>query len=273
MLLFGKSVYFRNNPDYSLGGSPKRYHSIEDGGGGGTNTRNNSISEFIDDAIHKTISNQAKMDLWEVDNREAQELKEKTGLNLQGYVHKLENYGLRHLWNRHSNEKGKIKDAVSITEDDLLKIPHILANYDDVSLSPNKNGAGNEVLIYSKKYNDIIYYLEEIRSGKKELVPQTLYKNKSGNVSMLPKNPRDLTSETFLPQHNNSKLDTESQGLKLDKSLKLVKRTEIERLTEREKKNKPPIRLITRHKTEIERLRDKETRSRQARITTGSTIF
>jgi hypothetical protein len=164
------------------------------------------VSDFVDKSIlEKGVSGkaipQSKIDLWKVSSGEVETLKEKTGLNLDGYTHKLENYGLQYALNGHSNTKiEERRGLIPITKDDLKNIPDVLKNYDNVEYS-GKNQVGRDVIIYSKKVNGYIIYVEEIRAKNKELIPQTMYKKKSGNETM-PK--ADLiqvsTPEATLPQ-------------------------------------------------------------------------
>ena len=113
-----------------------------------------------------------------VDAREAVKIKEKTGLDLEGYNHSITNMDIQHIYNKHGDEKAEnFRGQRAVTERDILLIPEITKNYDDVMLSPQKNkSTQQEVLVYRKKIGDEFVYLETI-SGKnsKELRSNTMW--------------------------------------------------------------------------------------------------
>ena len=113
-----------------------------------------------------------------VDAQEATKLKEKTGLDLEGYNHTITNMDIQHIYNKHGDEKAEnFRGQRAVTEKDILLIPEITKNYDDVMLSPQKNkSTQQEVLVYRKKIGDEFVYLETI-SGKKskELRSNTMW--------------------------------------------------------------------------------------------------
>lgn len=60
-----------------------------------------------------------------------------------------------------------------------MRIPDIVSDYD--SLSTDKNKRGQDLIIYSKSFNqDNTYYVEEIRLGRHELAACSIYKKKKG---------------------------------------------------------------------------------------------
>ncbi|MDO4433593.1 MAG: hypothetical protein Q4B82_03325 [Alysiella sp.] len=73
--------------------------------------------------------------------------------------------------------------------DDFILIADIIQNYDKVEYA-GKIKIGRDAIKYMKQCDDIVFYIEEVHSGKKgkKLVMQTMYKRK-GSVSH--------TSETF----------------------------------------------------------------------------
>ena len=72
-----------------------------------------------------------------------------------------------------------LRGQIPITCLDLLKNPDIVSDYD--SLSTDKNKRGQDLIIYSKSFNqDNTYYVEEIRLGRHELAACSIYKKKKG---------------------------------------------------------------------------------------------
>lgn len=62
-------------------------------------------------------------------------------------------------------------------EAEKLRIPEIVTHYD--ALTTSKNRRGQDVILYSKTYdNGVTIYVEEVRSGRKELAIDTMYIHK-----------------------------------------------------------------------------------------------
>ncbi|MDR1453771.1 MAG: hypothetical protein LBJ25_07360 [Candidatus Margulisbacteria bacterium] len=113
-----------------------------------------------------------------VDKEEAAKIKEKTGLDVEGFEHQITNTDFRHIYLDHGDPKKEIPmGQIAITNDDLKLIPEITKNYDDVELSKNTSKSDErKILIYKKKIDHEYYYLETV-GGKKNRVlrPKTLY--------------------------------------------------------------------------------------------------
>lgn len=90
-------------------------------------------------------------------------------INIEGYKHFIDSNSLQHSLNRHS------KDKLPINKEDFKKIPEIINTYDDVYYE-GKNKLGLETFKYKKAYNGTTYYVEEVRTGKKQLMTKTMYK-------------------------------------------------------------------------------------------------
>ena len=104
-------------------------------------------------------------------------IKESLGIDIEGYTHYLDNYGIRHSLINHgvlSNENNR--GQIPVTIDDFELIRSIITTFDIVE-DGGKNKIGRTVLIYKKKMEKGLYfYVEEVRSPrKKEAVIQTMY--------------------------------------------------------------------------------------------------
>ena len=112
---------------------------------------------------------------------ELMSLAAKHGIDLKGYKHVIETSGVRHSEKRHGIES---KDRTPLTLEDYLLVPYIIKHRDNLSISTSKTRQREAtVLIYEKQIELDFYYVEEIRSGKKSLAFQTLYKRASKNPS------------------------------------------------------------------------------------------
>lgn len=162
------------------------------------------VADFVRESLGPAADNeQRKLPLWAVDQEEAQRLFAATGLDLRGYTHVLENYALKHIVKEHGNAATEAsRGQTGITPDDLALIPEILRSPDSVRLSTTSTGIGLPAIIYEKKIGGKVTFVEEVRTGKRELVPKSMYKV-GGGESMDPEGPPLFTSETTPPPVSN----------------------------------------------------------------------
>ena len=93
----------------------------------------------------------------------------------------MDNYAIRHIINKHSNEKELLRGQETVQLNDLLRIPDILRTYNTVKLEQRNN---KTMVIYEKVYDDHICHLvEEVREGRKEQAVVTFYKTKKGKLT------------------------------------------------------------------------------------------
>ena len=65
-----------------------------------------------------------------------------------------------------------------------MRIPDIVNNYE--SLTTRKNRRNQDIIIYSRTMDeDVTYYVEEIRLGRRELAASTMYKRKKDDSPTL----------------------------------------------------------------------------------------
>ena len=121
------------------------------------NAKNGKVKEHVE-----------KLSYRKVDADEAQRLNDKIGLDLNGYEHNITNTDVIHIYKEHGNEKTEaFMGQRAVTSKDILLIPEITKNYDDVILSPRTpKTSQNKVIIYRKQIGDEFVYLETI-GGKK----------------------------------------------------------------------------------------------------------
>ena len=112
---------------------------------------------------------------------ELMQLAAKHGIDLTGYKHVIETSGIQHAENRHGKQSN---DRTPLTLEDYLLVPYIIKQRDNLSISTTKTRQREStVLVYEKQIDLDFYYVEEIRTGKKSLSFQTLYKRPSKNPS------------------------------------------------------------------------------------------
>lgn len=124
---------------------------------------------------------------------------EKRGFNLKGYTHDMDVSGVRHSIKEHGDEKKEaLRGQIAITDEDYNKIPEIIYDYDEIDFT-GKNKTGLETITYKKSFPDgTIAYVEEIRTGKKTLTINTMYKHKkTGNPRTSAKNSNPLSNASI----------------------------------------------------------------------------
>lgn len=100
----------------------------------------------------------------------------KNGINIKGFTHSLDNFFVNHIIKKHGDEKTEAKRGnVHITAEDIKNIPDILQSPDFI-IYGTKTKTGNKAIVFAKKINNSTIFVEEIRTGKKTLAAQTLYK-------------------------------------------------------------------------------------------------
>ena len=103
------------------------------------------------------------------------------GIDLKGFKHVIETSGIQHSENRHGKQS---KDREPLSIEDYLLVPFIIRNRDKVSISTSKSKRHEMgIVVYEKLIGSNYYYVEEIRTGKKSLAFQTLYKRATKNPS------------------------------------------------------------------------------------------
>ena len=141
-----------------------------------------AVQSDIDDLIRFTITSKSnvnkKATIETVGEEEAKQLKAITEEDLFGFIHTVDAYSIKHILKQHGNQaKEQLRGQVAVTINDFYLIPAIVKNADIITVSKTKLGL--KAILYQKQIGDTYYYIEEIRSGKKELAATSLYKRKA----------------------------------------------------------------------------------------------
>ncbi len=137
-----------------------------------------TLKDFIKKVLDNPSNIQEKYSLGEISDEQAKKIKEITGQDVRGYNRVIDNFGLQHIIKKHSNEKYEAnRGQIHITKEDLEKIPEITNAPDDINLL-SKSKRGGIVIQFIKRIGNLFFYNEEIRTGKKELAPKTMFKRK-----------------------------------------------------------------------------------------------
>jgi leucyl-tRNA synthetase len=135
----------------------------------------------------------------------AQKISTATGLDLQGYVHVLDNYAVRHARKEHSDlgaERRRGQDPVD--DATFLLIPWVVLEPDAIEYA-GKSSTGLDVVRFKKRVNGLLVVVEEVRAGKNLLAVITVYKVKAaaGNAAIgaLPGTSQDDRRTEIVSQH------------------------------------------------------------------------
>jgi hypothetical protein len=135
------------------------------------------IISFVKDVIERPSHIKVEMIINMVTVDDAALLKNKFGVEVEGYTRKVDNFGVIHTYKNHGNpSKEEKRGQVAVVTDDFALIVEITKAENAVEISKNK--LGRDCIIYSYINDSAYYYVEEIRTGKKELVLNTMYKIK-----------------------------------------------------------------------------------------------
>ena len=105
----------------------------------------------------------------------------KHGIDLKGFKHVIETSGIQHAEKRHGKQSN---DRTPLTIKDYFLVPYIIQQRDNIRISTSKTRQREStVIVYEKQIDLDFYYVEEIRTGKKSLAFQTIYKRPSKNPS------------------------------------------------------------------------------------------
>jgi len=94
-------------------------------------------------------------------------------VDVTGFQHTVTAFGSRHVLNRHGTQT---RDPLPITAEDWARIPDILAAPDSITGTTTRLRLPG--IIYEKRINGYIVYVEEVRTGRKTLTATTMYKRK-----------------------------------------------------------------------------------------------
>ena len=105
------------------------------------------------------------------------------GYDIEGFRHTIDNFFINHANNRHSTARTETaRGNVAITNDDILNIAKVYESPDYIIFG-TKTKTGNPAIVYAKNMGNATVFVEDVRSGKKELAAETIYK-KSGAIDV-----------------------------------------------------------------------------------------
>jgi len=116
----------------------------------------------------------------------AQKIITATGLNLDGYIHVLDNYGVRHARKEHSDAGAERRRGQEPVDDaTFLLIPLVVLAPDSIEHG-GKSSTGLDVVRFKKQINGVFVVVEEVRASKNLLAVVTVYRlsTAAGNAAI-----------------------------------------------------------------------------------------
>jgi hypothetical protein len=133
------------------------------------------VIQIFSDAKNNIKTKNKIIKFSQVSPEQAQKLREKTGLELEGYSHQINSDSIRHILKEHGNEQlERFRGQVAITERDILRIPEIVKDFDDV-MNKGRNKKGEQSLLYRKKIGNDYFYVETVSRKNKTLNNKTMW--------------------------------------------------------------------------------------------------
>lgn len=134
-----------------------------------------SIDKLIDIA-RNSGDNKAFVEIGKVSPEVAEKVKEVTGIDVEGFVHSIDEAAIRHIFKQHGNEKTeKSRGQIGVTDEDIKNIKEIVENPDEIQKG-DVLADGIETVIYKKTIDGMSIYVQEVRKGRGRLAAKTLWK-------------------------------------------------------------------------------------------------
>ncbi len=153
------------------------------------------VSQFVDDAL--ASRRRDNLPLWTIPDWQATEIHRLIGIDVTGYQYEMVENDIRHAMGKHGDPKTEAKrknPREAITADDLKAIPYILSSPDRIRAGAEKGG--RKSVIFSKRVDGIIDFVEVVASEDGRLLNKTMWKRPGAEGTDADKANPDNTSES-----------------------------------------------------------------------------
>jgi hypothetical protein len=138
------------------------------------------IPSLLDETLGTYRPSQGQKRKWmsyrKVNLGEAIAIFEQTGVDVAGYAHTIDDSALEHIWRLHGPHGSQLhRGMLPLSAEDIHRIPEITAHPDRIE-NGGSTPAGVDTIRYFKRTNGWVFYLEEQRTGRKELAAKTMKK-------------------------------------------------------------------------------------------------
>jgi hypothetical protein len=94
------------------------------------------------------------------------------------WKHTIDSYAIRHFMKSHGDADEQLRGQIPITAEDIEKIPEVLESPDTIEPGNKTYGHRLNTVVYGKRFNGIVIYVEEIRTGKRQYAAASMWKLK-----------------------------------------------------------------------------------------------
>jgi phage-related protein (TIGR01555 family) len=165
--------------DFDESDHPREDDGKFKGAGGTAGEHRQEIIDLYDYALSNASNRQRKVVYGAVGKEEAARLQgQAEGMpDVSGYTRIIDNYAIRHIQAGHGDPNTESRRGqLAITKDDIAMIPDIVSSYDKAEAIET---GGRDGIGYTKRINGTVYYIEELRVGRKELAAVSMRKFKA----------------------------------------------------------------------------------------------
>lgn len=149
-------------------------------------TKIEKFNEIVENAITEKQP-KGSLTLSKVSQKVAEKIKKITGIDTLNRTERITAFDIKHMLNQHGNERiEKAKGQLPITKEDILKIPDVIENYDNIvkgSLNKDKNGTHQTVRFIKEYSNHTLYVVEVVPQRGKSLIIKTMWKKPIGLIN------------------------------------------------------------------------------------------
>ena len=126
----------------------------------------------------KVMPGNFKLYVGKIINETAEKIKNKIGINVNGYNISLKTDAIRHAYNKHSSETEILRGQVPITDEDFANIPKVINDPDDI-INSGINQQGQQAISFEKNINGNNVVVTYVSNKHKTLELQSYYKFKN----------------------------------------------------------------------------------------------
>ncbi len=158
-----------------------------------------------------------RISLGKVSDGNAQAVKKATGIDLTGYERTIDNQAINYILTEHSDpEREAARGQRVVTKQDIQRIPEIVESPDDVFLSRTKGGV--DAIKYMKKINGDVYYIEEVRTRKRNIAAKTMWIKSEWTSNVPPSQETPALNVRNAPPISTGDVDVDQVMLKVSLS-------------------------------------------------------
>lgn len=160
------------------------------------------LRAFVGDCLSGAIQYK-KMYFGMVPENMAQDIKRATGLDVEGFNCSLSSNEVNKIFKSHGKESGeKTRGQRAVTTDDIVKIPYVLENADEIERS-SKLYNGKPAIIFKTAGDERTNIVAVVSDKHLDLFVQTMYINVAGTKKGNLATPTDEQASANTPEANN----------------------------------------------------------------------